>query len=145
MDDPARRRLAGFGRALCVALLLLGAGAFASGAEEACAPWHGEPVPLPRVSDSDPVLGRWAELRAAELARHAELAEPSDRPESHRLWQRVLCLDPHSKAARLGLTRSHPVRVYRPAIVSTPPVAAGPALDPWRALGEPLVVTGEAP
>jgi hypothetical protein len=146
MDDPVRRCRARRGRALCVALLVLGAGAFASGAEETCAPWLGEPAPLPRVSDSDPVLARWAELRAAELMRHAELAEPSDRPESHRLWQRVLCLDPDSEAGRRGLTRSHPVRIHRPAIVSAPPVSAGGAtLDPWHALGDPLVVTGKTP
>ena len=112
---------------------------------ESCAAWPGEPAPLPRISDSDPVLARWAELRAAELTRHAEVAEPSDRPEGHRLWRRVLCLDPGSQAAQRGLARSHPVRVHRPAILSAPPATPGEALDPWRTLGAPLLVTGEAP
>ena len=79
MGHPLRRRLARHGRALCVALFVLGGGGFASGAEEACAPWLGEPAPLPRVSDSDPVLARWSELRTAELTHHAALMESSDR------------------------------------------------------------------
>ncbi len=145
MDHPGRRRCARFGLSIGVALLVLGAGGLESSAEEPCAPWPGEPAPLPRISDSDPVLARWAELRAAELTRHAELAETTDRPESHRLWRRVLCLDPRSKPARSGLARSHPVRVHRPAILSAPPATPGETLDPWRTLGAPLVVTGEAP
>ena len=145
MDDPARRRFASKARTLCLALLVLAVAGIASGAEEICAAWPGEPTPLPSVSDSDPVLARWAELRVAELTHHAELSETGDRPESQRLWRRVRCLDPRSEAAERGLARSHSVRVHRPALVRTPPVAAGEALDPWSALGEPLVVTEEPP
>ena len=145
MDDPARRRSAGKARALCLALLVLAVAGIASGADETCAAWPGEPTPLPSVSDSDPVLARWAELRVAELTHHAELSETGDRPESQRLWRRVRCLDPRSEAAERGLARSHSVRVHRPALVRTPPVAAGEALDPWSALGKPLVVTEEPP
>ena len=145
MDDPARRGSARKARALCLALLVLAVAGIASGADETCAAWPGEPTPLPSVSDSDPVRARWAELRVAELTRHAELNETGDRPESQRLWRRVRCLDPRSEAAERGLARSHSVRVHRPALVRTPPVAAGEALDPWSALGEPLVVTEEAP
>ena len=145
MDDPARRCSARKARALCLALLVLAVAGIASGADETCEAWPGEPTPLPSVSDSDPVLARWAELRVAELTHHAELSETGDRPESQRLWRRVRCLDPRSEAAERGLARSHSVRVHRPALVRTPPVAAGEALDPWSALGEPLVVTEEPP
>ena len=145
MDDPGRRRCARFGLSIGVALLVLGAGGLESSAEEPCAAWPGEPAPLPRSYDSDPVLARWAELRAAELTRHAELTESTDRPESHRLWRRVLCLDPRSKLARQGLARSHPVRVHRPPILSAPPATPGETLDPWHELGAALVVTGGAP
>jgi hypothetical protein len=90
------------------------AGAPARAAE--CAPWPGEPRPLPRVGEGDRLLMRWAELRAEELAQQAEALEASDPIEANRVWRHVLCLDPGHEPARRGAERTQPLRVHRPAI-----------------------------
>lgn len=108
-------------------------GAVAGPEAESCRPWAGEPAPLPRVNDPEPVRARWAELRAAELAREAGLAEGTASVESHRLWRRVLCLDPEREGARLGLERTRVVRLHRPEVGwGAPARVAG--VDAWAAL-----------
>jgi hypothetical protein len=73
-----------------------------------CAAWPGEFDPLPTVADADPLRARWARMRADQLAALAAAAEPRDRAEALRLWQRVQCLDPSSAAALAGIAGGRP-------------------------------------
>jgi tetratricopeptide (TPR) repeat protein len=129
------------------AMLVLGAPSLAlpsRGAEERCASWPGEPQPLPNAADADPIRARWAELRAAEVAALAQAAEATAPVESHRLWRRVLCLDPELDLAWQGLGRTRPVQVHRPPVGwgrPTPPAVA----DAWTALDAPVRIAREAP
>jgi hypothetical protein len=124
------------GLVLAAAWLAL-AGAPARASE--CAPWPGEPRPLPRVGEGDRLLMRWAELRAEELAQHAEALEGSDPIEAHRIWRHVLCLDPGHEQARSGAQRTQPIRVHRPGIsIGSATQAAPPDTDPWRSLDAPI-------
>lgn len=95
------------GRALCLALLLA-AGAAPVRGDSACAPWPGDFSPLPDVADPDPLRARWARLRADETVERASALEREDRIEANRMWQRALCLDPQSAAARAGVERTRP-------------------------------------
>jgi len=81
-----------------------------------CDPWPGEPSPLPRVTDADPVLARWAGLRADELAALAIPLEAVAASDAHRLWRHVACLDPGSAAARDGVERTAVARVHQPPV-----------------------------
>jgi hypothetical protein len=111
-----------------------------------CAPWPGEPHPLPRVGEGDRLLVRWAELRAKELARHARALEASAPIEANRVWRHLLCLDPGDEAARSGVQRTRPVRVHRPEILVGSEVAEPPAdTDSWSSLDAPVLLAGRAP
>lgn len=125
--------------AACAALLagLVGLASPAGAAGDACAPWPGEPDPLPRVSSPDELLARWASLRAEELGNTARALEPQAPLRAHRLWRRVLCLDPGSDAAAAGLERTPAVAVHRPPIVTG--AADASERDAW-ALSRPLAV-----
>jgi len=108
-----------------------------------CAPWPGEPDPLPTLDDPDRLRARWAALRAFELAERAKSQEEAATIEAYLLWQRVLCLQPGSLEARLGAARSRPIRIYRPEVVLHD--AGGeqellPDDDPWVILAEPISV-----
>ena len=108
-----------------------------------CAPWPGEPDPLPTLDDPDRLLARWAALRAFELTERAKSQEEAATIEAYLLWQRVLCLQPGSLEARLGAARSRPIRIYRPEVVLHD--AGGeqellPDDDPWVILAEPISV-----
>ena len=99
-----------------------------------CSPWPGEPNPLPDVHSQDPMSADWAVLRSRELALLADLVENDDPLESHRLWQRVRCLDPESEVAHSGLERTRPVVVRRAApvvlvasVAPEPPLPTSPA------------------
>jgi len=108
-----------------------------------CAPWPGEPDPLPTLDDPDPLRARWAALRAFELSERAKSREEAATIEAYLLWRRVLCLRPGSLEARLGTARSRPIRVYRPAVVlhdTGPEPELVPADDPWIILGQPIAV-----
>jgi hypothetical protein len=113
-----------------------------------CDPWPGEPRPLPRVGEGDPLLMRWAELRAQELARYAEDLEASLPLEANRVWRHLLCLDPGDEQARSGAQRTWPLRVHRPEILlGTGPELPGapPDTDPWSSLDEPVLLAARAP
>jgi hypothetical protein len=132
---PARRWAAAG-----LALAILGAGPAAA---DECAPWSGEPDPLPTLEDPDPLRARWAALRAVELSERAKSLEQAATIEAYLLWQRVLCLRPGSLEARLGTARSRPIRIYRPAVVlhdtGSKPESL-PTDDPWNILAEPIAV-----
>ncbi|HEY8156854.1 MAG TPA: hypothetical protein VII72_22200 [Myxococcota bacterium] len=137
----ARSALQGLG--LAAALLALAA--LPAQARE-CAAWPGEPHPLPRVGDGNPLLARWAELRAEELAQHAEAIEASAAVAAHRVWQHVLCLDPGDGAARKGALRTQPLRVHRPDVQ----IGSGAGDDPpdtdlWRSLDAPVLIAARTP
>lgn len=116
-----------------------------------CAPWPGEPHPLPRVGEGDRLLVRWAELRAKELARHARALEASAPIEANRVWRHLLCLDPGDEAARSGVQRTRPLRVHRPEILvgsdAAEPLAGEPPADTdsWSSLDAPVLLAGRAP
>jgi hypothetical protein len=115
------------------------AAAAAPGEADRCAPWPGEPTPLPRVDATGPGRARWAELRVAELVQRAQLAEPTASVESYRLWRRVLCFDPENELAWRGLARTRPVRVYRPEVGwGEEARPASSSVDPWGALAAPV-------
>jgi len=99
---------------LGLALALAGA----AGAEEACAPWPGEPAPLPNAHSADRLLAGWARARARELGGLAADLESVRPIDARRLWRHALCLDPGSAAVHGGLGRTTPVRVVRPSVVA---------------------------
>ena len=106
-----------------------------------CTPWPGEPRPLPRVGEGDRLRMRWAELRAEELAEHAEALEASDPIEAYRVWRHVLCLDPGQEPAHSGAERTQPLRVHRPAIqIGAEAEVPAPDTDPWRSLDAPVLL-----
>ncbi len=106
-----------------------------------CEAWRGEPRPLPQVDDRDPLLARWAELRAQELARRAADLEPVAPVTAHRAWRRVLCLDPADARALAGALRTLPLRVHRPEIRLAADAAPAPAdTDVWASLDAPLQI-----
>jgi len=129
--------------AVAFALLLAPLARPARAAREVCAPWPGEPDPLPTIDDADSARARWAELRMVELTRVAQQLEARASVESHRLWRRVLCLDPRSELGWRGVARTQPVRVYRPPLRW----GAGRAAtgDPWTSLAHPIRVARPAP
>lgn len=135
MGQARRRSRLRVGAALALGMLVAGPGAVAT---EPCAAWPGEPSPLPQVSDSDGMLGRWAALRARELATAARSSEQISPLRAHRLWQRVLCLDPGNDAAVAGLTRTPVVAVHTPNIVTRDPGGSDP--DAWSGLSGSLYV-----
>jgi len=143
MASRRRRRVPQL--ALWVGLLLLGS-SVAEAANE-CAAWPGEPDPLPTLGDADPVRARWAELRVAELTQRARSLEGTAIVESYLLWRRVLCLSPGSLEARLGAARMQPIRIHRPAVISTQPgplpelAEVAPGDDPWVILAAPVALS----
>jgi hypothetical protein len=128
--------------------LLSTALAAASQAEsELCASWTGEIEPLPTVSDPDPLLAAWAELRADQLAEVALLLELRSRVLAHRVWRHASCLDPERLELLHGLARTTPVRWFRPPIlgvdesgVSEGEEISGPGSERSGELGEPIRV-----
>jgi hypothetical protein len=130
-----------------LALCLAGSGA-ARAVDDApptdpCAAWPGEPQPLPRASDPDALRARWAALRVRELSQAALADEQRAPARAHRLWSRVLCLDPESESAAAGLARSPLVAIHAPPLVGGRD--AEPATDPWGDLASPLAVARRAP
>ena len=123
-------------------LVALGLAMAAGGAETdpaaTCEAWPGEPSPLPRIDARDPLLARWAALRVRELSA-AALDQQNDAPAlAHRLWERVLCLQPGNREALEGMAQTPAVAIHRPLLVARgEPSQAG---DPWADLGEPLAV-----
>jgi tetratricopeptide (TPR) repeat protein len=107
-------------------------------AADPCAPWPGEPVPLPTVSDPDDLRQRWASLRARELTEAAAALEAGAPLRAHELWRRALCFDPDSSAALAGLRRTPLVAIHTPAVVTREP-AERPE-DAWEGLSHPLLL-----
>ncbi|MGH0028564.1 MAG: hypothetical protein ACQGVC_02145 [Myxococcota bacterium] len=127
------------GRATALGTLALCLTAAApAGAADPCAPWPGEPDPLPRVDADDEMLARWAELRARELSDAARDLEPVAPLRANHLWRRVLCLDPGSDAAVAGLARTPLAAVHQPALVTR--AADATDADVWAALDLPVRV-----
>lgn len=150
VEGQARRRCAGWARGralpatLLAALLCLGLAAPLRAddewrpASDPCAAWPGEPEPLPRASDPDPLRARWASLRVRELAAQALADEPTAPLRANRLWRRVLCLDPASDAAAAGLARTPLVAVHHPPLVTRGEDER--SADAWSDLDRPLAV-----
>lgn len=96
-----------------------------------CAPWPGEIDPLPTTLDSDPFLARWAELRAAELARLAAALDERSRVLAAPLWAHAACLAPRRDDLTAAANAEvRPVRVHRPSVVLVG--MPGPAPGPLR-------------
>lgn len=146
-QDRVRRFAAAATHRACAVALLAGVLLLpATGARaEACTPWPGEPAPLPRVDDRDEMRARWATLRVRELADAATAAEAAAPLRAHRLWRRVLCIDPASDAAVAGIARTPAVVVHRPALVTTPTADADEPSDAYAALSQPLRVLPPPP
>jgi len=131
-----------------VATLCLAAAPAVNAADEppsadACAAWPGEPDPLPRAADVDPLRARWATLRVRELSQ-AALADERDAPaRAHRLWRRVLCLDPGNAAAAAGLARSPLVATHHLSLLAQS--SSEPSRGPWDDLDRPLGTTRRVP
>lgn len=120
-------------RALGAALLLVLAAARVQAALD-CAPAPGDFAPLPTVSDPDPLRARWARQQADLAAERARELESQSRVDANRIWQRVLCLDPQSEAARAGADRTRPqVVVTRPAEIASDLRDASPPRPAARA------------
>ena len=136
----ARARWIGFG----LAIVWLGIASIARA--EDCAPWEGEPTPLPTPGDPDLIRARWSTLRIDELSQRAGIAELTNRVESHRLWRRALCFDPAHEASRAGMARTHPVRVHRPGVVfGVKPSETNASADVWAGLGRPIAMLAASP
>ncbi len=136
---------------LAAGSLVAAAGAAQAGPEgqgdaaaPACAPWPGEPAPLPNAEGDDLVAARWAAFRAAELAGLAAEAELRSRALAHALWTHVACLDGRRPEVAGALERTRPVRVRRPplATVRELPGRRGSAQDAARRLGDPVALVG---
>ncbi len=126
--------------------VVLGAGVSdAAAAAARCAPWRGEPTPLPSREDADPLRARWLELRAAELSLRARALESAAPVEAHRLWQRQLCLREGGDEARRGAERTRPVQVHRVEIVPAGDARAVAAADAWANLGRPVAPAPKRP
>lgn len=107
---------------------------------EPCAPWPGEPEPLPTPEEVDQLGARWAALRTVELAQRAERLEATDPAEANRLWRHTLCIDPGDAAAREGVARTAAVRVHRPLVVHAASADSSASADPWGQLDAPIRV-----
>jgi hypothetical protein len=137
--NGAFHRVRSFSGVLVAGALAVLAFAADAPALEICAPRPGQPSPLPRLDDADPLRARWSALRVRELADRAGALEASDPLGAHAFWIRAACLAPGSVRVSKGVTRTAPVRVYRPwAVVGTTPLPARE--DPWASLSEPVVV-----
>lgn len=135
-----RRRSRSWGRPLWPLWpLWLLLGAVAPAAAEPCVSWPGEPAPLPRREDADPVRARWAELRAAELEDRARMLEAVDPVAAHRLWRRLACFEPDPGTLAAALVRTRPVRVYRPPLAREP-TPVDPEAPAAAGLGAPLAL-----
>lgn len=131
----AARRVVALGLALGPLLL-----AAPSAPAEPCAPWPGEPNPLPTADDGDELRARWAALRAVELAQRAQSLEATDPAEANLLWRHTLCIDPAHEAAPQAIARTDPVQVHRPPVVLADRTASPAVTDPWRQLDLPIRV-----
>lgn len=108
----------------CATVLVAGfapaqAAAWSSEPTSGCAPWPGEPSPLPSTRDRDRFRKEWAAQRARELVRVAELIAEQSRPGAASLWAHAICLDPRHAAYRRGLEQASVVRVFRPPVART--------------------------
>jgi hypothetical protein len=124
-----------------LALFAMLAPAAGAGAADPCAPWPGEPVPLPGVSDPDELRQRWARLRVRELSEAAAALEERAPLRAHELWRRTLCFDPASSAALAGLRRTPLVAVHAPPVVTREPVDR-PG-DAWQGLSHPILLRAQ--
>ncbi len=101
---------------LCLAAALVAGPGLAS-ATEPCAPWPGEPSPLPTTRSDDVLLVHWAEMRAREVAETAARFEAAGHANAaHELWRHALCLDPEREAWHAASERTRPLRVHRPDV-----------------------------
>jgi hypothetical protein len=119
------------------ALVVLAA---AAGADP-CAPWPGEPMPLPTVSDPDELRQRWARLRVRELSAAAEALQDRAPLRAHELWRRALCIDPDDDTALDGLRRTPRVAVHAPPVVTREPVDRPE--DAWQGLSHPILLRAQ--
>jgi hypothetical protein len=93
-------------------------------------------------------LARWAALRSAELAERAHRSEGPDPLEAHRLWSRVLCLDPGSALAQEGLRRTAPVRSHQlraELVIGRRELPAEASPGAWESLDQPIAFPAPAP
>lgn len=119
-----------------IAVALAGVGLAPPATAEPCAPWPGEPSPLPTRDDPDPVRARWAALRAGDLAARAQALEVTVPLEAHRLWQRLRCFQAEDAALRAGLERTQTLRVHRLKVLKSD--VPEPTGDAFAALALPL-------
>jgi hypothetical protein len=131
--NPLRTACAVFG------LLLAGSAA----AQPPCAPWPGEPNPLPSVRDADPLRARWAALRIRELDAAARALEARDPARARALWQHASCLAPaDGDLARRARAVIPAVSLHRPSIERGDVMPE--ASDAWASLAAPIAVAGPA-
>ncbi len=125
------------------------------GRAQTCAPWPGEPSPLPTTASADALAAQWAQQRVHELVAAAERLEAAAPSAAHRVWRHAACLDPERADLAAAIARTRPLRVHRPEPVrgriSAPPRAASveAALAPIRAslivvAGRPAPAPAEA-
>jgi hypothetical protein len=69
------------------------------------------------VSDPDPLLAAWAQIRANQLVEVAWKLEPHSRVLANRVWRHASCLDPDRLEFVHALSRTAPVRWARPPIL----------------------------
>ena len=101
--------------ALVIGILAVALPAMSAAAEPgACAPWPGEPDPLPTVRDSDVFLARWAGWRVAELEALARSVEPRSRALAEPLWRHASCLEPGNVELTARLENARGVLVHVP-------------------------------
>ncbi len=74
--------------------------AAATAAAPDCAPWPGEPAPLPTTATADRLGARWAHDRAAALGELADQLASEDPAAAGRLHAHALCLDPQRASAQ---------------------------------------------
>lgn len=87
-------------------------------ADEACAPWPGEPDPLPTVDSADPFAAQWARLRSAEFGRLAAILEADRAPDAYVIWRRVRCFDPSNPDVAAAEKRTRLARAQRARVTS---------------------------
>jgi hypothetical protein len=118
------------------------AGAVLAGSASAqapCAPWPGEPRPLPGLRDADAFRARWAALRVRELSAAARELEAEDPARAQAFWQHASCIAPGDpELARRAAQPRPAVVVHRPALARGGPAPA--TGDAWDSLSAPIRV-----
>jgi hypothetical protein len=126
----------GCGLAALASLLLAGLAA----ADEACAPWPGEPRPLPGLADPDPLRAQWAALRVRELSAAARALEADDPVRARALWRHARCIAPEDpEAIQKSEQPLNSVIVHRPEVERGEPDLE--RVDAWASLAAPVIIT----